>query len=143
MGLFSGLGYVFNFRVDKWIGWDNIKASSKNVYRMGQAVFTPEQAEYEETFEEACERLNITAEQLQQRKIEFTRLLLIYLALAALIFGYSIFIVYAYRNIMGFIMGFCVTIFTLVHAFRYHFWLYQITHKKLGCTIKEWFFDRD
>ncbi|HSX19556.1 MAG TPA: type IVB secretion system protein IcmV [Gammaproteobacteria bacterium] len=147
MGFFSRAksvgGTIFNFRVDKWMGLQQLKSSSKDMIKMGQAIFTPEQADYEETFEEALRRLNLTEEQLQERRKEFMRLFIVYILLAIAIFSYSIYIAFAFKNIMGFIMGFGVTVFALVNAFRYHFWLYQIKHRKLGCTIREWFLDQN
>lgn len=146
MGFFSGIknagGAIFNFRVTKWVGLDQIKANSRNLVNIGQSLITPQQANYKETFEEALVRLNITEEQIQQRRKEFTRLMVIYLGISLLIFAYSIFIVYKYKNIMGFIMGFALTIFALTHAFKYHFWIYQIKHRRLGCTLREWFLDK-
>lgn len=145
MGFFSGLkqagSYVFNFKVTKWLGVDQIKDSTRNIADAGKTIFIPQQANFPETFEEALVRLNITEEQLQQRKKEFTKLMIVYLILALLIFCYGVYIVVSYRNFMGFVMCIAVTLYALTLAFRYHFWIYQIKNKKLGCTIKEWFLD--
>jgi intracellular multiplication protein IcmV len=146
MGFFSGVknlgSYIFNFRVNKWLDYDMLKRSTTKIVDITRATFSPEQAERTETFEQAMERLNLTEAELQQRLAEFSRLLVIYLIIAALIFAYSVWIAFSYKNIMGFFMGFCITIFALTHAFRYHFWIYQIKHRKLGCSLREWFFDR-
>ncbi len=146
MGFFSRAkdvgGVIFNFRVTKWMGLDQIKRNTTGVYRIGHAVVTPEQADYDETFEQAMQRLGLTEEILQQRRKEFTTLLFIYILAAIAIFAYSLYIVINYKNFMGFIMGLAVTVFALVHAFRYHFWLYQIKHRKLGSSIKDWFLDK-
>jgi len=145
MGFFSsvkkGGSYVFNFKVTSWLGMQQIKDSTNSVKDFGRTIFIPEQAEHKETFEEALIRLNITAEQLEQRRKEFTRLMIIYILIATAILCYSVFIVVYYKNIMGFIMGFAISLYALTYAFRYHFWIYQIKNKKLGCTIKDWFLD--
>ena len=145
MGFFSGLknvgSYVFNFKVTKWLGTDQIKDSTKSVVDVGRDLFVPQQADFPETFEEALKRLNITVEELEQRRREFTCLMIFYLIIALLILCYGIYIVSYYKNYMGFVMCFAVTIFALTHAFRYHFWIYQIKNKKLGCSLKEWFLD--
>jgi intracellular multiplication protein IcmV len=145
MGFFSGaknLGsYVFNFRVTKWLDYDFLKRSTNKIMSIARSAFSPEQAERTETFEQAMERLNLTENELQQRLTEFSRLLVIYIFIAIAIFTYSVWIVFTHKNIMGFFMGFCITIFALSHAFRYHFWIYQIKHRKLGCSLREWFFD--
>lgn len=147
MGMFSNVknagGYVFNFKVSSWLGVDQIKATTKNIASLGRNVVTPEQADYVETFDDALMRLGITNEVLQQRVKEFNRLMIIFIFVAAAIFSYSVFIVFKHKNIMGFIMGFAITLYALTHAFRYHFWVYQIKHKKLGCTLREWFLEKD
>lgn len=133
--------YVFNFRVGKWLDYDMLRRSTSKIVSITRTTFSPEQAERTETFEQAMERLNLTEAELQQRQVEFSSLLVIYILIAAAIFSYSVWIVYANKNIMGFFMGFCITIFALSHAFRYHFWIYQIKHRKLGCSLRDWFLD--
>ncbi len=146
MGFFSGVknvgGYVFNFRVDKWVDYNQLKTTTTKILGIGAEVFRPEQADRTETFEHALERLNLTEVELNTRKTEFIRLMIIYSLVATLIFVYSLWIAVANKNIMGFFMGFCITIYALTHAFRYHFWIYQIKHRKLGCSVREWFSDQ-
>lgn len=36
------------------------------------------------------------------------------------------------------ITSFLFSVVMLVVAFRYHFWLFQVRQKKLGCTLQEW-----
>jgi intracellular multiplication protein IcmV len=134
--------YIFNFRVGKWMGVDQVKQSYSQLYQITLAVFRPEQAELSETFEEALIRLDLTEADIEQRRIEFTRLMIIYAFVSLAIFSYSIWIVYAYKNLLGFGMGFSITIFALTYAFRYHFWLFQIKHRKLGCSLRDWFLDK-
>lgn len=146
MGFFSNLkntsSYVVNLKVGKWLGFDQLKTTTTSILNLGQNVFTPQQANYVETFDEALKRLNITEQELDQRRKEFVRLMIIYLLIAAGVFAYSIFIVFKFKNIMGFIMGFAITLYALSHAFKYHFWIFQIKHKKLGCSLKDWYLDR-
>ena len=97
MGLFSKMktagGYVFNFRVSKWLGLDQIKSSTRGIMSFGLDVFTPEQPNNAETFEEALVRLNITEEQLLQRKKDFLALMILFLLIATAIFIFSIFFI--------------------------------------------------
>ena len=146
MGFFSRTkevgGYIFNFKVTKWLALDQIKDGAKQITELSKNVFIPAQSEHVETFEEAMVRLQLTEDDLKQRQIEFKRLLIIYLCVAVLIFCYSVWIAYAYRNFYGFCIGFSLTIYVLTQAFRYHFWLFQIKNKKLGCTLRDWFLDK-
>lgn len=134
-------GTVINLKVTKWMGYEQVKQSYTQLFNIAKSVFSPEQAERTETFEQALERLMLTEDELNLRRKEFTRLMIIYSIVAVLIFSYSIWIAYFYKNIMGFFMGLCVTIYALTLAFRYHFWIFQIKHKKLGCSLKDWFLD--
>lgn len=146
MGFFSRIkdasGYVVNFKVTSWMGLDHVKSMTKGIFGMSKEIFTPDQANVVETFDEAMARLHITQEQLEQRKREFVTLLIIFLLISAGVFSYGLFIMLVYKNILGFIMCIAITLFALSHAFKYHFWIYQIKHKKLGCTLREWFLDK-
>lgn len=142
MGIFSGMkkaaGYMFDVRVDKWLGWDNIVNTSRDYKRMLKDMSTPQQAQYSETFEQAIDRLGLTQEDIDQRKIEFTRLFIFFIVLSIAIIGYGLYMAIT-GNMISALISFCISLYSLTQAFRFHFWLFQIKHKKLGCTIKEWF----
>jgi intracellular multiplication protein IcmV len=36
------------------------------------------------------------------------------------------------------LISFCLALYALTQAFRFHFWLFQLRNRKLGCSIKEW-----
>ena len=149
MGFLSGskkvAGQVFNFRVQDWFGYKNHKGNLQYLTTTAKDLFsstTESQAESEttkaETFEEAMTRLNITEEDLNLRKQEFFRLFVIFLAIAGVLFAYTMFITVRYASFYGFILGIAVTSLSLAQGFKYHFWLTQITKRKLGLTLKEW-----
>lgn len=133
------VGGVFNFRVDKWIGYQNVKEGFTDLKDSAISTFKTQKAERIETFEEALQRLKITEEDLNQRKKEFRRLVIIYLLLSILLLAYSIYILIFNNNFGGFAIAFALTLYTIINAFKFHFWLFQIRKRKLGCTIKEWF----
>lgn len=141
MGIFSGTKKVasvlFNFKVKDWVDYDNIKRNSKFIANSAKDVFTPESAEHTETFEEAIKRQNITEEDLKERVKLMSRYLLLFLTLSGLIFAYSIYLA-VMGNVLGFCIGFSLTIFSCTQAFKYHFWIFQIRKRKLGCTLNEW-----
>lgn len=145
MGLLSGLkkvgGTIFNFRVKDWVGTDAIVFNFHNIRENFKDTFRKQQAEISETFEEAMIRLNLTENDLEDRRQEFKRLFIIFSIISVLIFIYSVLIAVTNNNIGGFFMGFAITLYSISHAFKYHFWLYQINKRKLGCTVREWFTD--
>lgn len=141
MGILKWTGKVFttivNIRVDRWLGYDYIKYSIGQTIDSARTLFTPQKAERVETFEESLKRLNITEEELKRKEADFARLFVIHLLLAFMIFCYAIFLFYK-GNLGGGFMSICLITYPLSLAFRFHFWLFQIKNRKLGCSIKEW-----
>lgn len=142
MGIWSGakktVGAIINIRVDRWIGTHNLKDGWGSITSGAKSVFTTSKAEVNETFEEALDRLNITEEDLKQRKKEFTKLFIFYAIFALLLFIYALYLLVIKSNIGGTVLTTSLMLYCLVNVFRFHFWLYQINHKKLGCSISEW-----
>ncbi|PCI37952.1 MAG: phosphoesterase [Thiotrichales bacterium] len=128
----------FNFQVGNWLGFKQIKSNAQEISDNAKRLLTPEQASHNETFANAVQRLKLSTVDLQQRYREFKRLCIFFVALAATVFSYSVYIA-VNGNFFGFLMGFSLTLYALTQAFKYHFWMFQIRTKKLGCSIKEWF----
>lgn len=123
--------------VPTWVGYKQLAETSKSIGSILKTLFVPAKAERQETFEEALVRLNLTEQDIAQRKKEFTRLLFFYTGLAIVIFLYAIYLAFAH-SIHGSIAAFAVTLIALAMVFRYHFWLFQIKQRRLGCSFKEW-----
>ncbi len=144
MGVFrkvgSGLSWAYKPAVDvkAWMGWDIIKSSSRYVYGLGKEVFVPAEAKHQESFEEAMERLHLSETDIQDRQKEFARLFLIYALMGLAIFIYSI-VLFFKMAFMGGILAIVVSALAFGMAFRQHFWLFQIKHRKLGCSLSEWY----
>ncbi|MAZ44742.1 MAG: hypothetical protein CMF48_06175 [Legionellales bacterium] len=132
------LGRIFDYRVDKWIGYEYLKGTFQKTYDIGKDVFTPEQATHQETFKEAINRLQLTEADIQKRVKEFWMLLIFYLLLAFAILAYAMYMAFQ-GAVLATIMSFSLSFYCASQCFRYHFWLFQIKHRKLGCTLKEWF----
>lgn len=130
---------IFDINIGGWLGYNSIKTSTKNIVDDTKENFHVEHAEIIETFSDAMLRLNITEDDLKARKIEFTRLFFIFLIVTAAVFLYGLFIAIVHKNIIGFFITMGLTCFSLSQAFKYHFWLYQIKARRLGCTLKEWY----
>lgn len=134
-----GLAWAYKpaVNVKAWIGWDIIKSTSRYVYHLGQGLFVPQKAAHTETFKEALARLNISETDLQLRQKEFMRLFLIYGAMGVVIILYSFYLFYT-MSFMGGLLAVAVASLAFAMAFRFHFWIFQIKHKKLGCSVREW-----
>ncbi len=141
MGILRWSGKAFtsvvNVRVDRWIGAGYIKHTVGQTITSAKSIFTPERADREETFEESIKRLNISDADLKARENEFVRLFIFHLLLSLLLFCYCVFL-FSQSNWGGGCMSLCLVSYPLAIAFRFHFWLFQIRNRKLGCTIQEW-----
>ena len=141
MGVLAGAGKIFtsviNIRVDHWLGASYIKNSVGQTIANTKTMFIPERADRQESFSDALQRLNITEADLKTRESEFLRLFAVHFLLAIGLFCYALFLFYS-GNWGGGCMTLCLVLYPLALAFRFHFWLFQIRQRKLGCTIKEW-----
>ena len=137
MGMINGLKKFFNFSPAKWAGVDHIKTQTHGIKSLINAFFVPQKPMYEESFEEALERLGLTEADLQQRQKEFQFLMRFFLGIAGVLVLYAVYLIFkhAWWPVAG--TG-GVLLIVLSQVFRYHFWLFQIKRRKLGCSIWEW-----
>jgi len=144
MGVFSTAKKIFNntinIRVDRWIDYQFIRETAVRLKSIAKNAFTIESAEHNEDFDAALNRLNLTETDLIARQREFTHLFIIHLLVALCIFLYSIYL-FCINNWGAGIMTMCLSVYPISSAFKFHFWLYQIKHKKLGCSLKDWWND--
>lgn len=131
------MGRLIDTRVDKWMSWDYISDTTGRLKNTVDDLITPEKPKYKETFSEAMIRLNLTEEDLQQRKKEFSRLFYFFLLISLAIIGYAVYLA-SNHHFGGCLISFCLACYTLSQAFKWNFWLFQIRNRKLGCSVKEW-----
>ncbi|HBI22042.1 MAG TPA: type IV secretion protein IcmV [Legionella sp.] len=100
--------------------------------------FVPQERAPAETFAEAQERLQLTADDLLNRKKALFRSSLLMIFIAGLILIYILYNLF-HAHFLAAGMSLIALSIALVLAFRYHFWYFQIKKQKLGCTLREWF----
>lgn len=124
--------------IPRWIDAKALLQNGKTIVELAQKMFIPAKATHTETFEEAIRRFNLTEERIQQRIKQFKLYTSIFFGCALLLLGYLIYllIVSAY---MAFFATLGLMLLMLGQAFRYHFWVYQMTQRRLGCSFSEWF----
>ncbi|MCS5711141.1 type IVB secretion system protein IcmV [Candidatus Berkiella aquae] len=141
MGIFKSskkaAGHIVDVRVDKWVSWDYLSESADNFKVILLDSIIPKKATYSETFEEALERLELTEADIAKRQKEFTQLFYFFLVLSLVIISYGLYLAFTGSMITA-LIAFCLSIYSLAQSFRFHFWLFQLKNRKLGCTIKEW-----
>ncbi|MGE3920546.1 MAG: type IVB secretion system protein IcmV [Gammaproteobacteria bacterium] len=141
MGFYSGVKKAVKPLVDvpRWLDVNRLMQFGTFIGTAAKRAFTFQKPEQKETFEQALARLKITEKDLAHRKREFTRLLVIYLIAFIAIFSYGIYL-FSTAHIKAGTLALAISLIPLVQIFRFHFWLFQIKSRKLGCSVREWFY---
>lgn len=121
-----------------WLGYDSLKMLNQTIWANVRGLFRIPEPTRTETFEEAVKRLELTEADLQQTYIRFRYYALLFVLLGLIMFTYTFYLLFRYHSITGWMLGMAVTAFFAVQAFRFDFWCYQISKRKLGVTFKEW-----
>lgn len=122
-----------------WMGLKQLSSSGKGIKDTAKSLLQQSKSTRKETFEEAVARLGLNEQVLKQRQQVFLRMAMAYGAMALSLFGYSVYLLVTMHIAAGF-MTLVLTVLALTLAFRQHFWYFEIKQRKLGCTVKEWFF---
>ncbi len=138
MGIFKKVSSrLVDVRVDRWMSWDYLGETAERFKILFLDIVIPKKANTVETFEEAMQRLDLTENDLIERQKEFTRLCYFFIFIAMTIIVYALYMAF-HGSMTTSLISFCLALYALTQAFRFHFWLFQLRNRKLGCTIKEW-----
>lgn len=142
MGFFSGVKRFFKPFVDisSWGSFNQLKKQTDDIKGIAEKLFTTNTAKRHETFEEALARLNLTENDIQQRIIELKRLTLIFVLFIIMLMGYLIYLI-LHQAWIGSVACTGIIFAIAGQTFRYHFWLFQIKQRRLGCTLQDWFYN--
>lgn len=132
----------FSFiNIPAWIGTKQLRSFWSFISIMFKTLFIPkEPTGEEEDFQRAITRLGLTEVDLQQRAKEFKRLVIIFMLFTLLLLGYVGYLIWEESYKIATVV-FCLDLIVLANAFRYHFWLFQLRQRKLGCSFAEWFYE--
>ncbi len=139
MRFFSRIKKIIKPLVDvpKWVGYRQLVKTHRSLFSFVKKFFIPEQASAQESFQAALDRLKLTEVDLAQRMKEFTRLMWIWISLFLISVAYSIHLLLE-NSLRGFFPCLGVSIIILTQMFRYHFWIFQIKQRRLGCGFRDW-----
>ncbi len=135
-GSFRFIGRHF-LNVPRWVSYDFLKNSGTDVYKAGRAVFKAPTIEKPESFVEAVDRLHLSDKDLKVRFDSCRNTFVVFFVFAVLLALYTLYLLF-HGVFMGALLALAVTVLIGMHAFKYHFWMFQIKHKKLGCSFNEW-----
>jgi intracellular multiplication protein IcmV len=139
VSFFTGIKKIIKPSIDvpKWIGYRQLVKSNRSMVALLKKYFIPEQAHTQESFAVALQRLNLKESDLIQRRREFTRLMWIWVFLFFVTIGYSLYLLLEHA-LRGFFPSLAIAFIILTQVFRYHFWLFQIKQRRLGCSFRDW-----
>lgn len=143
MGIKSGAKKFFKPLVDvpTWVGYAQLKERTSYVINLAKSLFTIEKpSESKQTFEEAVEKLHLDETALLKKQKGLQRLLIIFLTLSIAVAVYLVYTLWQ-SAILASMASFGILAVLLGQTFRYHFWLFQLRQRKLGCTFREWLND--
>lgn len=126
------------FNPREWLGFDDLKGSFFLIRDTLKNSFTTPTARRTETFEEAMQRLKTTETDLQKTEKTYSTFVLVFLTCGALTLFFSFYLLFFHGSVAGCMLGLASGALFFTQAFKYHFWLFQIKHRKLGCTLSEW-----
>lgn len=125
--------------VRRWIFFDEVKSYGAFVVGLAKNVFFPQKKEHiKETFEEAVVRLNLTEQDLSNKRKYFFRSSVIYMFLGLALNCYAIYLFFDSHHIVATVVV-ILGLLMFVYSYRESFWLMQISRRKLGCTFGEWY----
>lgn len=126
------------FNPTEWIDLQAIRFQNMTFWAVIKALITPEKAEIKETFEQAMQRMGLNEEDLKEAQQSYASYALFFLLCAIGIAAFSFYLLFVHRTVQGWLLGLATAGLSLVQAFRFDFWSFQIKHRKLGCTFAEW-----
>lgn len=137
--MFKRIGKVVKPLIDfrPWLGTQTIHRDSKQIGDAIKTLYQSRKPKNRETFEEAYRRMGLTEATLHERKTTFLRFARFFVLCAAITFAYTIFLCMQHSWHAVF-LSLVITLFLFSMSFRYHFWWYQMTSRKLGCSLTEW-----
>lgn len=126
------------FNPRAWLDYDGLKSQTTMLWGTLKRVFTLAKPERQETYEEAMQRFGLSEAEAQERGQLYLAYAYFFLLFATSSIISGFYLLFHHKTISGWLLAIAVTALFLSQAFRYHFWYFQIKHRKLGCTLQEW-----
>lgn len=141
MGLFSGFkkiaSHIVDIRVDRWVNFKDNKDTAIYLVNLARQLLKPAPPSKLDDFERVVEEQALTETTLQEKSEKYKALAMLFVFVAVLLLLYTIVLI-CLGNFMGTCISAALVIYALSQAFRFHFWHFQISQRKLGCSLSEW-----
>lgn len=132
----KGFGNTF-LNVPGWLGINSLKDPTKELIQQGKTIYSVPKGQHKETFEQAMQRLNLTEQDLKQRKHYLQSQALLSGAMSLMVLIYCLYLIWnAFWLVSLITLG--VLVLSLIRFCQARFWLTQIKKRRLGLSFKQW-----
>src|SRR5579883_3671419 len=119
------------FNPSAWLDVDSLSANSKNAWGIFKGLFTPATVGEQETFDEAMRRRDISEEEVKQLEQNYFAYAFFFATLGVILIIYGFYLLFHHNTFHGWILALAASTLFFAQAFRFHFWHFQIKHRKL------------
>ncbi|MCF6767644.1 hypothetical protein L3V86_04615 [Thiotrichales bacterium 19S11-10] len=117
--------------------YEGIKRQQSYLMRLFNLLFRVKKSE------DACEyedlsSMGITDEKIRKSVAAFTRFYRFFFVIGLAILIYAMYLILV-NSFYAAIVALPLSLVCFANAFKYHFWVFQVKKKKLGCSVGEWF----
>ncbi|MBP6103837.1 MAG: type IVB secretion system protein IcmV [Gammaproteobacteria bacterium] len=141
MGFFGGFkkvaSQIIDIRVDRWANLKDNKDTAVYFINLARRLLKPAPPGKLEDFETVVEEQALSDAALAEKSEDYKALAMLFVFVAGLLLIYT-FVLICLGNFMGTCISAALVIYALSQAFRFHFWHFQISQRKLGCSLSEW-----
>lgn len=143
MGVMRSIGGGFRwafkpfFEISQWFNTNALKNYARNIKDDAADLLVVKKTERSESFAEAMQRLGFTEQDIIDKQKSLLRLTLILVAIGLLVLAYALYLWWQDFILSG-TLSFVLGLVAFAFAFRYHFWFFQVKHRLLGCSFKDW-----
>ncbi len=142
MGLFSGFrkfaSQIIDIRVDRWMNFQGNKDNALYFFNLARQLLKRSPPAPLEAFEKVVEEHALSDADLQEKSEKNKAIALLFVFCAVLLLLYTTVLI-CLGNFMGTCISAALVVYALSQAFRFHFWHFQISQRKLGCSLSEWY----
>ncbi len=128
---------IINVRFDNWVDLDNLKATAKYFTQQTRKLFTPQKSLQAESFDDAVMRLGLSAQDLHNQANRYKKLAILFFLIGMILLVYGVYIACFHKLSSG-VLSLALSIYAMTKAMQFHFWYFQISQQKLGCSARTW-----
>lgn len=123
----------------KWLDAKSLKKNNETLYGFAKDIAKPDlRPVSQESFEEAMVRLQLSEQDVVNRRAFFLRMAIFYGLFAIAVFSYGIYLFFNLVDIFPLLMALAVTVAALALWFKHHFWYVQMKQRRLGLSFDDW-----